>query len=55
MQPLTTIKIVGNISDFNRIDNLYSALKRESGKLLSNWIITMDVNYQEKQKPNEDK
>ncbi len=47
--PQATFNITGEIEDFTRLDNLYTSLKRESGKLLSKWEIKIDVAYSEKQ------
>ena len=47
--PLATITITGNIADFTRLDNLYTALKREGSKLLKSWSINVDVKYSEKE------
>ncbi|KKN18533.1 hypothetical protein LCGC14_0954820 [marine sediment metagenome] len=47
--PQTIIKITGNIEDFTRLDNVYRTLKREAGKLLSDWKMDFEVTYQESQ------
>lgn len=47
--PKATFTIEGQIGDFTRIDNLYTSLKREGQKLLKEWTIKLDVEYQEKQ------
>lgn len=46
--PLAVFTITGSIKDFTRIDNLYSSLKRESDKLLTDWTIKVNVDYEEK-------
>ncbi len=46
--PESTFTIKGKIDDFTRIDNLYKALKRESEKLLSEWVMNVAVTYEEK-------
>lgn len=47
--PECTFIIRGAIADFTRLDNLYSALKREALKLLRDWEIQAEVKYSEKQ------
>lgn len=47
--PECTFIIKGAIVDFTRLDNLYKSLIRESDKLLSNWIMDVEVKYSEKQ------
>lgn len=47
--PQSTFVIKGDIEDFTRLDNLYKALKRESGKLLKNWTLDVEVKYTEKE------
>lgn len=47
--PEASFTIKGDIKDFTRLDNLYSALKRESDKLLDNWEINVNVTYSIKQ------
>jgi len=51
--PRTTFTITGDISDFDRIDNLYKNLKREGNKALTNWEIKVDAFYTESQKKAE--
>ena len=40
--------IQGNIADFDRVDNAFTAIKRETVKLLKDWSITLSVEYTEK-------
>ncbi len=49
--PKTTFTITGEIADFGRVDNVYTTLKREGQKLLKNWTITVNVDFEEKQVP----
>ncbi len=49
MKAATTFTITGEISDFNRIDNVFSALKREGAKLLKNYTIEVTASYTETQ------
>ena len=48
--PKASFKITGDIDDFNRVDNLQSAMKREGVKLLKNWKIEIEVLYSETEK-----
>ena len=50
--PRATYKISGDITEFDRIDNLYRALKREGEKLLKNWTIEVTAEFSESQKPS---
>ena len=45
--PQATFKITGEIKDFNRLDNVYKALKREGEKLLDKWTIEVTAEYTE--------
>ena len=47
--PESIFTVKGEIEDFTRLDNLYTALKRETEKLLKNWSIDVAVSYSEKQ------
>jgi len=47
--PKATFTITGEIEEFERVDNLYRSLKREGEKLLKNWEIKLDVEYEEKE------
>ena len=47
--PECVFTITGDIKDFTRLDNIYKALLRESSKLLTQWAITAQVKYSEKQ------
>lgn len=49
--PQCTFTIVGDIVAFDRIDDVYKALKREGEKLLKNWTITVTAEFTEKQVP----
>ena len=48
--PQAVFTISGEIEAFDRIDNLYNALKSQGSKALKNWEIKVDVSYSEKQK-----
>ncbi len=39
----------GEIAAFDRIDDVYTAMKREGAKLLKNWEITVKAEYSESQ------
>ncbi len=45
--PRAVFTIEGEIEDFSRIDNIYRVLKREGEKLLSNWKIKFDIQFEE--------
>jgi len=45
--PKAIFTIEGEIEDFTRIDNLYRVLKKEGKKLLKEWKITFNVEYEE--------
>ena len=47
--PKATFTITGDIADFGRVDNVYSALKREGSKLLRNWTMNVNVDFEETQ------
>jgi len=47
--PKASFTIEGEIADFTRIDNLYRTLKREGEKLLKEWTIKFNVDYEERQ------
>lgn len=47
MEPEVTVILTGKITDFARIDNVYTTLKREGSKLLKGWEIDIDVKYHE--------
>lgn len=49
--PQATFKITGEIMEFDRVDNLYRALKREGEKMLKNWTIEVTAEFSESQKP----
>lgn len=46
--PAATFILRGDITDFTRVDNLYSSLKREADKMLKDWTIDVEVKYTEK-------
>ncbi|MQY79615.1 MAG: hypothetical protein GH151_10560 [Bacteroidetes bacterium] len=46
--PECVFYIRGSIADFTRIDNLYTALRREADKLLKEWEINAEIKYSEK-------
>jgi len=46
--PAATFIMRGDITDFTRVDNLYSALKREASKMLTGWSIDVEIKYTEK-------
>ena len=45
--PKAMFKITGEITEFDRIDNLYRALKREGEKLLTDWTIEVTAEFSE--------
>lgn len=45
------IRLTGTIEDFARIDNVYTSLKREGKKLLSNWKLDINVSFSESEQP----
>lgn len=47
MEPEVTVVLKGKITDFARIDNVYTTLKREGSKLLTGWTIDIDVKFSE--------
>jgi len=47
--PLATFIMRGDITDFTRVDNLYSSLKREAAKMLTSWSIDVEIKYSEKE------
>ena len=47
--PKATFTITGDITDFGRVDNVYTSLKREGQKLLKNWNINVNVDFEEKE------
>ncbi len=47
--PKAVFTIEGTIEDFARVDNLYKNLKREGDKLLKDWKIKFDIEYEETQ------
>jgi len=51
MEPEVKVVLTGTITDFARIDNVYTSLKREGAKLLSDWKIDIDVTFSESEKP----
>lgn len=51
MEPEVVVILTGKITDFARIDNVYTSLKREGAKLLKDWKIDIDVKYSESEKP----
>jgi len=46
--PSCTFIMRGDITDFTRVDNLYSSLKREADKMLKEWSIDVEIKYSEK-------
>jgi len=50
MVPRATFTMTGDIENFDRIDNVFKALKREGEKLLKNWTIKVDAEYTESEK-----
>lgn len=48
-EPKVTINLSGGIADFTRIDNVYTAIKREAPKLLKDWTLSITVDYKESQ------
>ncbi len=49
IMPTATFTITGEVKDFTRIDNLYRTMKREGEKLLDDWTIKFNVEFEEKQ------
>ncbi len=49
MATRATFIITGDIEAFDRVDNLFRALKREGAKALKNWEIKIDATYEEKE------
>ena len=47
--PKAKFTITGDIAEFDRVDNAYKAIKREGSKLMRNWIMTVNVEYEEKE------
>ncbi|MQY79688.1 MAG: hypothetical protein GH151_10925 [Bacteroidetes bacterium] len=47
--PRATFSISGDVTEFERVDNLYRSLKREGKKMLKNWTIDLKVEYSEKE------
>lgn len=47
MEPDVKVVLTGKISDFARIDNVYTTMKREGSKLLKDWTIDIDVKFSE--------
>jgi len=47
--PELMFKITGTIKDFNRVDNAFAAIRTQTVKLLTDWAITLSVEYTEKQ------
>ena len=45
--PEAEFKITGKIKDFNQLDNLYKALKRETEKLLDPWQLDVSLTFTE--------
>ena len=48
MEPEVEVKLTGKITDFGRMDNVYTVLKREGAKLLKDWNIEINVKFSEK-------
>lgn len=46
--PAATFIMRGDITDFTRVDNLYTSLKREAEKMLKEWSIDVEIKYTEK-------
>ncbi len=47
--PKMTVTLTGEITEFDRIDNLYAAVKRECKKMLKDWTINVAAEYTEKE------
>lgn len=54
MEPGVEIKMTGTITDFARIDNVYTTMKREGSKLLDKWKIEINVSYAEQKSGEEE-
>jgi len=50
MEPEVIVTLTGKISDFSRVDNVYTTLRREGAKLLKNWDLKIHVEFQESEK-----
>jgi len=48
--PKASFKISGEIDDFSRVDNLHATMRREGMKLLKNWTIEVNVEFEETEK-----
>ncbi len=42
-----TITLKGEIADFDRLDNVYRAVKTQAPKLLDNWTLEINMSYRE--------
>ena len=49
--PQCTFQIVGDIAAFDKVDDVYKVLKRDGAKLLTNWTLTVSVEFTEKEVP----
>ncbi len=47
--PGITVTLTGEIKEFDRIDNLFLALRREAKKMLTGWDIQVEAKYGEKE------
>ena len=47
--PRAEFNMIGDIAAFDKIDNVYTALKREGAKLLTNWELTVKAEFTETQ------
>jgi hypothetical protein len=46
--PGLVFKIEGSIKEFNRVDDAFKAIKAQTVKLLTDWTISLNVEYVEK-------
>lgn len=49
MKTKALFKITGEIDDFGKMDNLHTVMRREGAKLLKDWKIEIEANYEEVQ------
>jgi len=44
-----TFKVEGMITDFNRVDDAFKAIKAQAVKMLKDWKISVSIEYEESQ------
>ena len=47
--PELVFKVAGKIGDFSKVDNAFKTLKTQAERTLTDWEISVVINYQEKQ------